>query len=208
MSSPVPASGLASRKTGASGWTARGAPAVADEELIPLAAAGDRAAWIALVERYIGGITGHAWYMLGDQSEAEDVAQETFVRFLGKISSWELGGAAVLRTWLYRVTINLCIDRHRKRLPEPVAELPEVPDEASARAEEGLDRRRFVREALSALPERQRTAIALIYYQGFTNREAAELMDVSIEAVESLLARARRALKTALSPLRDDLLRT
>ena len=185
---------------------ASAAGAVHDNELVSRAASGDRAAWAQLVDRYLGPVSGYAWHMLGDRGEAEDVAQETFVRLMGKVADWDADGAASLKTWLYRVAINLCIDRRRKVVPLPVAELPEVPDIHAPGAEEILDRDRVVREALDRLPERQRAVLTLVYYQGLSNGEAAAALRISVEAVESLLARARRALRAMLMPVRDDLL--
>jgi RNA polymerase sigma-70 factor (ECF subfamily) len=185
---------------------ASAAGAVHDSELVSRAASGDRAAWAQLVDRYLGPVSGYAWHMLGDRGEAEDVAQETFVRLMGKVADWDADGAASLKTWLYRVAINLCIDRRRKVVPLPVAELPEVPDIHAPGAEERLDRERVVREALDRLPERQRAVLTLVYYQGLSNGEAAAALRISVEAVESLLARARRALRAMLMPVRDDLL--
>lgn len=176
-----------------------------DDYLIAGAAAGDRGAWSALVERYLGQITGHAWYMLGDPREAEDVAQEAFIRLAAKAPDWEPGGAK-LKTWLYRVVVNLCIDRKRKQLPLPMAELPEIGDGGSDERDRGIDLKKSVRGALEALPPRQRAAVVLTYYQGFSNRETADLMGVGEEAVESLLARGRRALRARLADLKHDLI--
>lgn len=184
------------------------AGAVGDNELILRAAAGDRAAWGALVDRYLAPVASHAWYMLGDRAEAEDVAQETFERLMGKVAAWDPAGDAGLKTWLYRVAINLCIDRTRKRRPVPMDTLPE-PQTSQAPGTDpdtAIDRTRAVYEALSRLPDRQRAVMALVYYQGFSNREAADLMSLSVEAVESLLSRARRALRATLAPLREDLM--
>ncbi len=202
-SRPGPAAAPAA--VGADSLAAVAAVTVTDDELVSRAATGDRAAWGALVDRYLGAISGYAWYMLGDRGEAEDVAQETFMRLMNKVGAWEAGGAG-LKTWLYRVAINLCIDRRRKHLPEPMAELPEVPDGGAAETDERFDQARAVREALDRLPERQRTVMTLVYYQGLTNGEAAELLKLSVDAVESLLARARRAMRATLAPLRDDLM--
>ncbi len=180
-----------------------------DDYLIAAAAAGDAAAWSALVDRYLGQITGHAWYMLGDPREAEDIAQEAFLRLIEKVPQWVPDGGAKLRTWLYRVVVNLCIDRKRKHLPEPLTFLPELPDPADGGADahdRGLDMKKAVRRALDALPPRQRAAVVLSYYQGFTNREAGEILGVSAEAVESLLARGRRALRASLQDVKHDLI--
>ncbi|MFT5539695.1 MAG: RNA polymerase sigma-70 factor (ECF subfamily) [Alphaproteobacteria bacterium] len=181
-------------------------PRAVDDALILQAQAGDRRAWGALVDRHLNAITGYAWYMLGDQGDAEDVAQETFLRLMGKVGTWQPDGGASLKTWLYRVAINLCIDRRRKRVPVPVEHLPEVDETEVVEMEQTLARVRAVKEALGRLPERQRAVMALVYYQGFTNRESADLLHLSVEAVESLLSRARRALSTSLAPLRDELM--
>ena len=147
--------------------------------------------------------------MLGDPREAEDIAQEAFLRLVNKAPRWDPDGGAKLKTWLYRVVVNLCIDRKRKHLPVPLEELPELPDLAEggpADRDRGLDIKYAVRAALDALPPRQRSAVVLNYYQGFTNREAGELLGVSAEAVESLLARARRALKSRLKDAKHELI--
>ncbi len=174
--------------------------------MIARAAAGDRAAWAGLVERYLVAIAGYAWYMLGDQAEAEDVAQETFMRLMGKIPGWDAAGSASLKTWLYRVAINQCIDRRRKNVPDLMETLPEIPVGGAGETDARFDEMRAVAEAVGRLPERQKMVLVLVYYQGFTNGEAAELMSLSVEAVESLLSRARRALRATLAPLRADLL--
>ncbi len=75
-----------------------------------------------------------------------------------------------------------------------------------ARLEGGIDRRRAVRRALGELPERQTSAVALVHYLGLTNAEAAETMDISVDALESLRARARRTLRRKLEPVARDLL--
>ncbi len=91
-------------------------------------------------------------------------------------------------------------------MPVPVEHLPEVDETEVVEMEQTLARVRAVKEALGRLPERQRAVMALVYYQGFTNRESADLLHLSVEAVESLLSRARRALSTSLAPLRDELM--
>ncbi len=186
------------------------APTVSDDELARRIAAGEVGAWRDLRNSHLGAITGYAWHMLGDRAEAEDVAQETFIRFMKKAPGWR-PGAARLRTWLLRVAINLCLDRLRARRPR--AELNVEFDAALeaepggvARIDGGIDHRRVVRRALRELPERQAGAIALVHYLGLTNAEAAETMAISVDALESLLARARRALRHKLEPLARDLL--
>ncbi|MBW2525157.1 MAG: sigma-70 family RNA polymerase sigma factor [Deltaproteobacteria bacterium] len=169
--------------------------------LLQQVADGDRAASRELVDRYLGAITRFAFRLLGDRAEAEDVAQESFLRLWRQARRWE--PKAKLSTWLYRVAHNLCIDRLRAKKTR--AEAPPDGDEASLDASDLLERRRVVdavAAALEELPERQRAALALTYYEGLRNYEAAEVMDVSVEALESLLARARRQLKKRLRSAR------
>jgi RNA polymerase sigma-70 factor (ECF subfamily) len=144
--------------------------------------------------------------MLGDHSEAEDVAQEVFVRVWTHATRWQ-PGKAKFETWLHRVAINLCYDRLRRRPASPLDEMPEQADEApnpAARLYE-LQLAAAVNGALQKLPDRQREAVVLCHYQGLSNIDAADVMGVSVEAMESLLSRGRRALKTLLRPLSADL---
>jgi RNA polymerase sigma-70 factor (ECF subfamily) len=171
-----------------------------DEELLPRVAMGDPAAVRALVARKLPRLLSLAYRMLADAAEAEDVAQEAFVRAWKQAPNWAPGGAK-FDTWLHRVTLNLCYDRLRRRREIATDEPPEVVDEGPApdRGLEASDTGRQVASALQALPERQREAIVLCHYQELGNIEAAVLMGVSVEALESLLSRGRRALRVALA---------
>ncbi len=178
-----------------------------DDVLVERIADGDQRAWREITRRHLSAIVGYAWHMLRDRAEAEDVAQETMVRLMRKAETWEPGGAKI-RTWLYRVAINQCIDRQRARRTTSLEVLAEQTDPQTGGARVARDHalRRAVRGAVDALPERQKQALALVHYQGFSQQEAATALDISVEAVESLLARARRTLKTQLKDLANDLL--
>ncbi len=181
-------------------------PVDADAVLVARVGAGDPAACRALMRAHLNRVHGYAWRMLGDAGEAEDVAQECFVRLWRQAGAWR--AEARVSTWLHRVAHNLCIDRLRRRRPAAAEDPPHVPDPAPGPAGES-QRARVAREvaaALGALPERQRAAIALVHYQELGNIEAADIMGVSVEALESLLARGRRALRDALCDRRDDLM--
>ncbi len=142
--------------------------------------------------------------MLGDAAEAEDVAQDTFIRLHRKLPSWE-GGEDGLSSWLHRVTINLSIDRRRgPARPSALEEVGEIAEPADL--DGPLDRKRHVEAALANLPARQRAALVLVHYQGLSGREAAAVLGISVEALESLLARARRTLRSNLASVLADLL--
>lgn len=178
-----------------------------DEELVQQVGLGDKRAAAELVRRHLPRMVGLARRMLGDAAEAEDVAQEVFLRVWRHAASWK-PGKAKFETWMHRVAMNLCLDRLRRSNRnggEAPAETPDVLASAT-RALDDRQRRARVRDALQVLPERQRAALVLCYYQERSNIEAAEILGVSVDALESLLARARRALKTELAAERADLL--
>ncbi|MFN0114881.1 MAG: RNA polymerase sigma factor [Paracoccaceae bacterium] len=177
-----------------------------DAEILAAYAGGDPEAARILAARHLPPVLRLAARLLGDPAEAEDVAQEAMLRLWRAAPGWRDGGAKV-STWLYRVTVNLCTDRLRRRRfvaleavgePEDGRISPEamLQDEARVRA---LD------QALAALPERQRLAVVLRHVEGMANPEIAEVMEIGVGAVESLTARGRRALARALVGRRDAL---
>jgi RNA polymerase sigma-70 factor (ECF subfamily) len=175
-----------------------------DEALLRRIGDGDEVAVRALVARKLPRLLALANRMLRDAAEAEDVAQETFVRVWRHARAWRLGRAK-FDTWLFRVALNLCYDRLRKRREAPMSAPSERIDPA-ANADETLvsaERARRVAEAVAALPPRQRDAIVLQYDRELSNIEAAAVMGLSVEALESLLARARRTLRTQLLEAED-----
>jgi RNA polymerase sigma-70 factor (ECF subfamily) len=179
-----------------------------DADLVRSIGAGDARAAEALVRRHLPRMVGLARRMLGDASEAEDVAQDVFLRVWREAPRWK-PGAAKFETWMHRVALNLCYDRLRRRreTADPDAGV-NVADTRPMPADQWLARQRTqrVEAALAQLPERQRAAIALVHYQELTNIAAAEMLEISVEALESLLARGRRALKAALADVVDDLI--
>lgn len=180
-----------------------------DEVLLARYAAGDPAAARVLTARLVPRALGYAARLLGDGAEAEDVTQEAMLRLWRAAPGWRAGEAQV-STWLYRVVTNLCTDRMRARKRRPAAALddaPEVPDGGTG-AEAGMieaDRMAALQAALDALPERQRQAVVLRHIEGLGNPEIAAVMDIGVEAVESLTARGKRALAAILAGRREEL---
>jgi RNA polymerase sigma-70 factor (ECF subfamily) len=179
---------------------------VPDEALLVLYANGDPAAARALTLRLTPRVFGFASRMLGDRTEAEDVAQEAMLRLWRVAPEWRHGEAKVT-TWLYRIAANLCTDRLRKARPAALDEAPEVADGAPPAVARMIasDRSQALEQALAALPPRQRQALVLRHLDGLGNPEIAEVMDIGVEAVESLVARGKRNLAALLSGRRDEL---
>lgn len=171
-----------------------------DDALLARMGRGEHAAASVLSARKRPRLVSLARRLLGDGVEAEDVAQETLIRTWSQAPSWEAGKARI-DTWMHRVALNLCLDRLRRRKPQVAPEAVVLIDEAQAPSAriEARQTAEKVRIALDALPERQREAIVLQYYQDMSNIDAAAHMGVSVEALESLLSRARRNLRKALS---------
>ena len=181
-----------------------------DEALMVLYANGDRHAALALTRRVTPRVLAYAARLLsGDRAEAEDVAQETMLRLWKIAPDWRQGETKVT-TWAYRVATNLCIDRQRSRGRKRQMALDDAPEVADAGpGVEGRmqDAGRLValEAALADLPDRQRQAVVLRHLEGLTNPEIAAIMEIGVEAVESLTARGKRALAAILSGRKEAL---
>ncbi|MEQ7873006.1 sigma-70 family RNA polymerase sigma factor [Sphingomonas sp. ASV193] len=160
---------------------------------------GDALAFRALVDRHAARPYRVAWRMLGDSGEAEDVAQEAMLRLWRDGARWDGRGAGV-GAWLACVASRLSIDRLRRRGRTELGEVPERADEAprADRLIVASEESERVRRALAALPDRQRAAVVLTYYEELSNAAAAEAMELKLKAFESMLHRARAALRTML----------
>ena len=172
-----------------------------DAELLARFSKGDRAAALALTSRLAPVVFAQAFRMLGDRAEAEDVTQESLLRLWKAAPGWDATRAKIT-TWLYRATSNLCIDRLRKSNRNSGDEVPEVADETPGidRKLQATARAQALQHALQTLPDRQRQAMILRHIEDLSNPEISDIMEIYVEAVESLVSRGRRALASTLAP--------
>jgi RNA polymerase sigma-70 factor (ECF subfamily) len=171
-----------------------------DEELMGRIRNGDRDAFSMLVMRHTKKFYSLAYRMLSSREEAEDIVQEAFLALWTSPGKWDGERQTKFTTWFYRVVANACIDRKRKQKPLPLEDGFDPPDEGRG-ADEAIEMRRRkenIDACIGELPESQQTALALCFYEGVSNREAAEIMGVSVKALESLLMRAKASLRSRL----------
>ena len=177
-----------------------------DDALLAAIAGGDRIAFAALARRHAGRALRLAERVLGNPSDADEVVQEALLKVWTGAARWQPGGAR-FSTWFHRVVLNLCIDRRRRPAHAGLDAAPDLPHGAPpawALVSRGQTARAVAR-ALEELPARQRAAVALCYFEERSAAEAAGLLSLSVSALESLLARARRALRTRLAGLHPDI---
>jgi RNA polymerase sigma-70 factor, ECF subfamily len=174
-----------------------------DEALMARVARGDERAFQLLSRRHLPAMLGVARRILGNAAEAEDVAQEAFMRVWTYAPRWQ--PLAQFRTWLTRVVVNLCLDRKR-RAPwvalETAGDIVDPTPGAGEQAETD-ERERMLATAVDKLPARQRSAIVLTYGEGMSNAQVAEILDTSVSAVETLLVRGKQNLRRALGGVID-----
>ena len=173
---------------------------MSDASLLALTASGDVAAFGTLLDRHQAMVLTLASRMMAHDAGADDVAQETLLRLWRSAGSLELGNADA-GPWLRRVASNLCIDRLRVQgrwapMDDTVPEPFEPPTQLAGFARRETEAR--VEAALQCLPDRQRVALALFHFEDLSMAAIADRLALSVEAVESLLARARRTLKKDL----------
>ena len=176
-----------------------------DEELMLAVCNGDQSAYQTIVKKHLKPISHYAFRMLGSTKDTEDITQETFLRLWLNAAKWQ-PQKANLSTWLHRITHNLCIDFLRKHghtytQSDFEDELGETLEIDAASSIDLTARARVIQRALLELPESQRSALMLCHFQGFSNKEAADIMDISVKALESAIARAKRTLREKLGSL-------
>ena len=171
-----------------------------DAALLLASAERNQQAFAVIVARYHAPVYRVAWRMNGGHVDTDDVAQETFLKLWNNPA--QLREAGALKGWLMRVASNLVMDRYRQKpmmeldyaneIADPTISAPSLIDQSYVT--------KFVDAAVASLPDRQKLALALVHFEHMTNIAAAAAMEISVDALESLLARARRALKEKLGP--------
>jgi len=162
----------------------------------------DQEAFTRLLDRHLAGLRNFLIRTTGNAADADEVAQEAFLRIWSHAKNWQPDRVR-FTTWLFRIARNLAIDRHRKHRETNDENLEQVVDDApdTGHTIDAERRRKMMQNAIAHLPERQRTALVLCHFDGMSNPDAAAVLEITVEALESLLARARRTLKNALRPL-------
>lgn len=173
-----------------------------DESLMRLIRQGSHQAFAILVRRHTDRFFAGAFRMSGNAQEAEDMVQDAFLKIWQNPDVWKEDKGAKFTTWFYRILVNANIDRLRRSQKVTSGEtiLPFIADarpDPERMTAEGEEQQK-IEKALSALPERQKTALTLCFYEGLSNAEAAEAMGVKIKALESLLMRAKTGLREYL----------
>lgn len=174
-----------------------------DESLMACVQNGEHGAFAVLVRRHTKLFFTAAYRMCGKPDESEDIVQEAFLKLWHQPQSWDKDRGAKFTTWFYRVVTNQAIDYLRRKKPTKSGEgvLERVEDTRSGQLEqmEENEEQAFLEKAIQALPERQRTALNLCFYEGLSNKEAADIMGIGVKALESLLMRAKAAIRDELT---------
>lgn len=177
------------------------APDVSDTDLMAKVAMGDRAAYAALVSRHSQRFFRLAYRLTGRQEDAEDIVQDAFIQLWQAPAQWDPARGSRFTTWFYQVISNRAINLRRKAAKQSSGELPDVED-SRADAEEAMsdkNRRLWLEERIRALPERQRLALVLCFYEDLSNQEAADVMGITLKALQSMLMRAKTTLRDEIS---------
>ncbi|MFQ5845705.1 MAG: RNA polymerase sigma factor [Planctomycetota bacterium] len=184
-----------------------------DVDLMLAFQAGDESAFSALLQRHRDAVVSLTYRYLGNREDAEDLAQEIFLKIYRARSRYR--PEAKFTTWLYRISVNACLNEVRNRRNRPTFRaaslhpsddgdaapaLEDARSESPAAAVERTELRRQVRGAVDSLPERQRLALLLNKFHGLSYEELAQALDLSLQAVKSLLTRARQNLRRRIEP--------
>lgn len=167
-----------------------------DEQLMLQIQAHNHEAFSELVSRHSDRFYALAYRTLFNQSDAEDVVQESFLKIWHQPTLWQQKRGSKFITWFYRLIVNACFDLNKKKSSQESSLTDQDYDLAAAEEDDSEQQLSAIEKALKELPERQRTALNLCFYEGLSNKEAARVMDINLKALQSLVMRAKTALKT------------
>jgi RNA polymerase sigma-70 factor, ECF subfamily len=182
-----------------------------NEDLLKKLRTGDKSAFDNLVSLYANKVINTCYRFLLDKEDAEDISQEVFIEIFQSIKSFR--GDSKLSTWIYRIAVTKSLDeirkRNRKKRIISVGKMLHLDDVAewiaggsmpdkSMQEKEKMDE---IRQALNTLPDNQRVAFTLCKIDGYSNTEIAEMMNTTIEAVESLVSRAKKKIRKELETI-------
>jgi RNA polymerase sigma-70 factor (ECF subfamily) len=172
-----------------------------DAQLLACIKKGEHGAFAILVRRYSLRYYRIAYRFMVNRAEAEDVVQDAFLKLWENPESWNPAKNSAFTTWFYRVVVNLCLDRNKRKKPLPMIDEMQFADESITQEENMIERQNemLIEKYIAALPERQRVALNLCFYEGVSNQEAAEIMGLRLKALQSLLMRAKLTLKEKLA---------
>jgi RNA polymerase sigma-70 factor, ECF subfamily len=141
-----------------------------------------------------------AYRFIGNRSETEDMVQDAFLKLWERPGLWQSDRNTAFTTWFYRIVVNQCLDYHKKKRPLQLLDESWIEDERQTHEDDMLDKEKqhLLEERIAHLPERQRTALNLCFYEGLSNLEAADIMGVRLKALQALLMRAKATLKQEL----------
>lgn len=189
------------RKLESQNFMAEDLYSLSDEQLLDLITEGDKTAFSELVMRHSKKIYGIAYRFLSNRDDAEDMVQDAFLKLWHNPEIWNKQYKIKFTTWFYKIVINLSLDYKKKNKPETLGEDMEIlaDNNKSEEIMENNQKKELVDQFITELPERQQTALNLCFYEGISNKEAAEIMDVNLKALESLIMRAKENLKLMIS---------
>lgn len=175
-------------------------PSHSDDDLLEQSASGDRRAFQALMDRHARAMLALAQRVSGNPDDAEELVQDAFLKVWTMAPKWRRDGGAQFSTWLYRVVLNGCLDRRRRPAWTGLDDMEELADTSPGAAQQASRRqtRDLILAAMTAIPERQRAALFLHYFSEISAPQAAQVLEVSVAAMEALLIRGKRALKNEL----------
>lgn len=180
--------------------------ALDDPRLLERIRQGDKDAFAVLVRRHSLRFYRVAYRYTANRTEAEDVVQEGFIKLWERPNLWQEDKKTAFTTWFYRVVVNMCLDLQKKKRPVALEDDGWIPDERESKEEELLlnEKQVMLEKQIQELPERQRTALNLCFYEGLSNQEAADVMEINLKALQSLLMRAKATLKEKIGELYAD----